>query len=281
MSRLHLSPDHLAAFHRDGYLLVPELLDTEEVELLRDIARADREIARDRSARADGEGGAVELVVRNELPHDTIYGAIVRSARIVRTIERLLADEVYHYHHKLILKEPRTGGAWAWHQDYGYWYSNGCLFPDMASCMIAVDQATRENGCLQVLKGSHHLGRIDHGQVGDQTGADPERVAAARERLELVYCDLDPGGAIFFHANLLHRSDQNKSDRPRWAFICCYNTRRNDPYKESRHPRYTPLDVWPDERVREVGRRHRSELQPAATGHAALAALGESPVHFQ
>ncbi|MBW3541251.1 MAG: phytanoyl-CoA dioxygenase family protein [Planctomycetes bacterium] len=243
-----------AAFERDGFIIVRRLLDAEEIELLRDIARADHELARERSSRADGEGGAVELVVRNELPEDSLYGAIVRSRRIVSVMERLLGDEVYHYHHKMILKEPRTGGAWAWHQDYGYWYNNGCLFPDLASCMIAVDGATRENGCLQVLAGSQRLGRIEHGKVGDQTGADPERVTEACRRLERVYCELEPGDAIFFHANLLHRSDQNTSDRPRWAFICCYNTRHNDPYKESRHPRYTPLAVWPDERVKEVGR---------------------------
>jgi ectoine hydroxylase len=264
MVNSQLSPDQLAAFHRDGYILVSELLDAEEVELLRGIARADHEIARDRSARADGEGGAVELVVRNELPEDTIYGAIVRSERIVQTMERLLGDEVYHYHHKLILKEPRVGGAWAWHQDYGYWYSNGCLFPDMASCMIAVDRATRENGCLQVLQASHRLGRLDHGKVGDQTGADPERVAAARERLALVHCELEPGAAIFFHANLLHRSDQNTSDQPRWAFICCYNTRHNDPYKESRHPRYAPLEVWPDDRVKAIGQRQWEGMRTSA-----------------
>ena len=92
----------------------------------------------------------------------------------------------------MILKEPLTGGAWEWHQDYGYWYNNGCLFPHLASCMIAVDRATKENGCLQVLKGSHHLGRIDHGKVGDQTGADLERVAAALERLERSTANWSP-----------------------------------------------------------------------------------------
>src|SRR5205085_4887473 len=98
---------------------------------------------------------------------------------------------------------------------------------------------TQSNGCLQILKGSHRMGRINHVKIGDQTGADPERVAAARERLELVHCELEPGSAVFFHSNLLHRSDANRSPDPRWAFICCYNTARNDPYKESRHPRYS------------------------------------------
>jgi ectoine hydroxylase-related dioxygenase (phytanoyl-CoA dioxygenase family) len=168
-------------------------------------------------------------------------------------MERLLGGEVYHYHHKMILKEPFSGGAWEWHQDYGYWYENGCLFPDLASCMIAVDRANRANGCLQVLIGSHRLGRISHVLIGDQTGADPERVSAALERLETVYCELEPGDGIFFHCNVLHRSDRNDSESPRWAFICCYNAARNDPYKDSRHPRYSYLEKWPDHRIKEVG----------------------------
>jgi hypothetical protein len=107
-------------------------------------------------------------------------------------MEQLLGDEVYHYHSKLSAKEPRVGGAWEWHQDYGYWYLNGCLFPEMASIYIALDAATRENGCLQVIRGSHHIGRIEHGRFGDQTGADPERVQAALDRLACsfmaIYC---------------------------------------------------------------------------------------------
>ncbi|GAB4136439.1 MAG: phytanoyl-CoA dioxygenase family protein [Planctomycetaceae bacterium] len=259
-----ISSEQLATFQQDGFLVVPNLLTPDETTLLRDIARADRQIQQERSSRADGEGGAVELVVRNDLPDDSIYGAIVRSERIVNRMEDLLEGEVYHYHHKMILKEPHVGGAWTWHQDYGYWYNNGCLFPWMASCMIAVDRATRENGCLQVLRGSHHMGRVNHGPIGDQTGADPERVAAARERLELVHCELEPGSAVFFHGNLLHRSDRNESEHPRWAFICCYNAARNDPYKESKHPRYTPLDVWPDERVAEIGSQQWESMREVA-----------------
>ncbi len=247
-------------FRTDGYLLLPNLLDPEEIDLLRRIAKADQALATQATSRADGEGGAVKLVVRNDLPEETIYGAIVRSRRIVAATAQVLGDEVYHYHHKMILKEARVGGAWAWHQDYGYWYNNGCLRPDMASCLIAVDRATRENGCLQVVRGSHLLGRIDHGKVGDQTGADPERVAEITKRLETVYVELDPGSAVLFHGNTLHRSDQNLSCDPRWAFICCYNTRTNDPYKESKHPRYSPLEVWDDAQVKSVGRTHAQRM---------------------
>ena len=84
------------------------------------------------------------------------------------------------------------------------------------------------------------MGRINHGPIGDQTGADLERVAAALERLERVDCELEPGDAVFFHCNLLHRSDRNTSDEPRWALICCYNAARNDPYKDVSPPPLFP-----------------------------------------
>jgi ectoine hydroxylase len=265
MAAFEVTQEQIAAFDDDGFFVVEGLLDETETELLGKIARADQALITAAASRADGEGGSVQLTVENELGESDIYSAIVRSRRIVDTMELLLCDEVYHYHHKMILKEPRVGGAWAWHQDYGYWYDNGCLFPYLASCLIAVDRATRSNGCLQVLRGSHHIGRINHGKVGDQTGADPEHVEAAAERLEKVYCELEPGSAVFFHCNVLHRSDQNKSDDPRWAFICCYNTKGNDPYKESRHPRYAPLAKWPDSMIQEIGRRQWARMQQPVT----------------
>ena len=104
-------------------------------------------------------------------------------------------------------------------------------------------------------EGSHHLGRIDHVLTGDQAGADLERVAEAQKRLETVYIEMSPGDVLFFHANLLHRSDQNKSDNPRWSMICCYNAARNDPYKEAHDPRYTPLNKVSDAAIREAGLR--------------------------
>ncbi|HEX3998998.1 MAG TPA: phytanoyl-CoA dioxygenase family protein [Pirellulales bacterium] len=246
-------------FQEDGFFLVRGLFDPGEIELLRKIARSRHARVEQAASRRDGQGGAIKLAVQNELGDD-IESALVRCRRIVDTMERLLGGEVYHYHHKIILKEAFTGGAWEWHQDYGYWYHNGCLFPDLASCMIAIDRATKENGCLQVLKGSHRMGRIDHGKVGDQTGANLERVAAAMERMELVHCEMEAGSAIFFHANLLHCSAQNRSPDPRWALICCYNTARNDPYQESRHPRYSPLEKWDDAKILEIGRRELETL---------------------
>jgi len=244
-----LSSDDLAAYERDGYLLARGLFHSDEMRTLLDYARDDESLKASAYDRKDASGAATRLALWNTAG-DNLYGLFSRSPRIVDRMEQLLGGEVYHWHTKMMLKEPRVGGAWEWHQDYGYWYHNGCLYPLLASCLIAVDRASRENGCLQVLRGSHHLGRIDHGKSGEQAGAEMERVEEALKRLELVYVECQPGDALFFHANLLHRSDQNRSENSRWSLICCYNAARNDPYRESRHPRYTPLKKAADDAIR-------------------------------
>jgi ectoine hydroxylase-related dioxygenase (phytanoyl-CoA dioxygenase family) len=255
-----LTTDQVAAFERDGYIVVRGLLREDEIALLANAARKDAALFASRYSVEDDSGRKTLMAEWNHAGDD-IYGMVSRSRRIVAAMEQLLDGEVYHYHSKMMLKEPRVGGAWEWHQDYGYWYQNGCLLPDMASCMIALDRATEENGCLKVLRGSHRMGRIEHGRVGKQTGADLERVAVAQQRFELVACVLDPGDALFFHANLLHASGPNESERPRWSLICAYNTARNDPYKDSHHPRYTPLSVVDDEAIRRVGGRTDSHAR--------------------
>ena len=243
-----------ASYREDGYVLVKNMLDAEETELLGRAARQDRMLDQHSYGRADGEGGTVRLSVWNH-PTDTIYGMVARCESIVNSAEKILEGEVYHYHSKMIMKDAKVGGAWAWHQDYGYWYQNGVLFPLLTSAYIAIDPATRENGCLQVIRGSHRLGRIEHSLTGEQAGADLERVNEVLKKLDLVYVEMEPGDALFFHANLLHRSDQNRSENPRWSMICCYNAARNNPYKESHHPRYTPLVKVPDSEIRKAGKK--------------------------
>jgi ectoine hydroxylase len=115
-------------------------------------------------------------------------------------------------------------------QDYGYWGTDdaatgGCPTPDMASCFIAVDRCTRENGCLQLLSGSHRGGRLQHlawGEDGaERTGVLPETAEEIRAAgAELVEALLEPGDAVFFHSNTLHHSEESASD-PRWALCVC------------------------------------------------------------
>ncbi|HEX6805999.1 MAG TPA: phytanoyl-CoA dioxygenase family protein [Terriglobales bacterium] len=273
MAKGPITDGETRCYHRDGYALVRGMFDREEIELLGRAAREDRVLDQHSFSRADGEGGTVRLSLWNH-PTDTIYGMIARSESMVGSAEKLLEGEVYHYHSKMIMKDAKVGGAWTWHQDYGYWYQNGVLFPLLTSVYIAVDPATKQNGCLQVIKGSHALGRIEHVLTGEQAGADNNRVQEILKRLDLVYLEMEPGDALFFDCNLLHRSDQNRSDNPRWSMICCYNAARNDPYKESHHPRYTPLVKVPDSEIRKAGFKRFGEdnggwLDPARDSSAA------------
>lgn len=241
-----------AAFWADGYVFKRSMLSPEEVALANRVIETDPAIRGSRLKLADAQGGSTELALWNH-PGEDVFGMIARSERVAGGAERLLGGEAYHYHSKLTMKRPGGGRRWEWHQDYGYWYQNGCLYPDMLSVAVALEPATRENGCMQVLRGSHALGRIEHGRVAGQTGADPERVEEALRRLELVHCEMSPGDALFFHANTLHCSAANLSERSRNLLICCYNKATNDPYKPHHHPGYTPLAKVPDEAVLAAG----------------------------
>src|SRR3546814_6243612 len=103
----------------------------------------------------------------------------------------------------------------------------------MLSVYVALTPASKENGCLQVIKGSHRMGRVTHGLTGEQVGADPERVAACLEVQERVYCEMQPGDELFFPSNLLHTSSANLSDNPRWSIISVYNLLENVPFREN------------------------------------------------
>ncbi len=253
-----LSSEQVDTYHRDGYLLVEKMFDDEEAGLLRRASREDPAMAKRAVLRDDGEGGQSKITLWN-MAGDDLFSLFSRSERMVDAMDQLLGGESYHWHSKMMQKEARGGGAWVWHQDYGYWYNDACLFPYLASCFVAVDPSTRENGCLQVLKGSHHLGRIDHMKVGQQVGADPDRVKEAEKLLELVYVTMNPGDGLFFHCNLLHRSDQNTSDMPRWALISCFNRRDNSPYRKVSHPEYSPVERVPDGAIKEAGLRFIAE----------------------
>ena len=195
-------------------------------------------------------------------PGEDAYSMVLRSNRMVNSVAKLLDSDspVCHFHTKLMQKEPKVGGAWEWHQDYGYWYKNQFLFPDqLVSVMIALTEANKGNGCLQVIKGSHKLGRVNHGFAGEQVGADMTMVNHALKTLEHVYVEINPGDALFFHSNILHRSEANLSDRPRWSLISCYNSLSNPAYNDESTSWKTPVQVVSDEALMNAATRGATE----------------------
>ncbi len=253
MSFSRLTSQQVADFQRDGYVIAKQFFNAEETERLYATATSDDTLSQHAYGVVDQSGRQSKLALWFT-PGDDLYGRLTRSRRMVDSVALLLDSDapVCHFHSKLMMKEPRVGGAWEWHQDYGYWYKNQFLYPDqMVSVMVAINAATVENGCLQVIKGSHKLGRVEHGFAGEQVGADQAMVDNALKTLELVYVELQPGDTLFFHSNILHRSNANLSDKPRWSFISAYNAQSNVPYNEKSTACITPLDVLPDEALLE------------------------------
>ena len=191
-------------------------------------------------------------------PGDGIYGMFARCERMVRSCEKILGGEVYHYHSKMIMKDAKVGGAWAWHQDYGYWYQNGVLFPDLVERLHrGRSRARKENGCLQVIRGSHHCGRIDHVLTGDQAGADRERVEEILKRPNLparLRRDGPGRRPLLPPATCCTARDQNTSRQPALGDDLLLQRGAQRPVQGSHHPRYTPLNVVPDAAIKR-GRR--------------------------
>ena len=243
-----------SAYDRDGYIIVRGLFSPEETALLHRLS-TDESVTSKGFDLTDQSGKKTRLTLWFT-PGDDTFGLMSRSRKMVEAVRTLLGDEgqICHFHSKIMQKEPRTGGAWEWHQDYGYWYKNGFLYPEaMLSVMIALTESNKANGCLQVLRSSHKMQRFEHVFIGEQQGADPEFVARAQERCEVVYAELEPGDALFFHANTLHRSDANNSDRPRWSIISAYNLDFNVPFREKNPSCITPVEVVENEAILDSG----------------------------
>ena len=245
------TPDQIIQFNKDGYIIIKNLFSKAEVDKMYGIAIKDDAIAKNALDLNDQNGKKTKLSLWFS-PGNDIFGYLTRSERIVNKVSQILDSTapVCHFHSKLMQKEPKLGGAWEWHQDYGYWYKNQFMFPDqLVSVMVALTPANKQNGCLQVIKGSHKLGRVNHGFAGEQVGADMTMVNHALKTMELIYVVIEPGDALFFHSNILHRSEANLSDKPRWSIISCYNSQSNLAYNETSTAWKQAIDTVPDEAI--------------------------------
>ena len=251
MSKQRVTSAQIEQYNQDGYLIIEGFLNQAEVSKLYQIAIDDKAMSKNDINVNDSTGKRSKLSLWYK-PGDDVYGLLTRSESLVNSVDKLLYGDaaVCHFHSKLMQKEPKVGGAWEWHQDYGYWYKNEFLLPDqMMSVMVAITDANTANGCLQVIKGTHKMGRVEHGFAGEQVGASQRYVDLALQTMELVFVELKAGDVLFFHSNLLHRSEANLSDKARWSMISCYNRASNIGYNNaaSSSSSVTPIDIVPDE----------------------------------
>ena len=130
-------------------------------------------------------------------------------------------DELMLFTEKLNVKRARHGGPIVLHQDFPYWENMTPIASRIATAMIFLDDATIENGCLEVAPGTHKVGKWPQRTDADGFGS-LEMDMAAFDLSRLQPLEVPAGAVAFFGAFLVHRSLPNRSDGDRRALLYSY-----------------------------------------------------------
>jgi ectoine hydroxylase-related dioxygenase (phytanoyl-CoA dioxygenase family) len=244
---LQLTPDQLAAYERDGYVVVEDLLSHEEVEALRQrlreythggrshdgvIMQIEPRIQRgELSVEHPGDGirkidGLVE--------HVDLFRRLGTHPNIVGVIEQILGPDLKMFRNALLLKPPGVGSAKGMHQDSPYWPIEPM---NLCSCWFALDDATEENGCMGVLPGWHKKGPLPHVSVTDDFVIEEEYY----DMKDMVMAPVRAGGGLFFHSLIPHYTAPNRSDKWRRAIALSYMSARSRFTGHGEGPEFFPI----------------------------------------
>ena len=220
-----LSEEQIGFYHEHGYLSGIKLLDHAQVEALR--AELDELIRPGLAGKElfheyhSNESSDPDAVLFHALGHWRItpgFHDVLWNPAFVMAASQLLGGSVRFWHDQLFYKPARHGGVVAWHQDYSYWTRTRPM--EHLTCWTALDDTDEENGCLQYVPGSHRWNLLDMPELaGDMNGIFrflDQRQAAEFKPLPVP---LQKGYATFHHPLLVHGSYQNRSERPRRAFV--------------------------------------------------------------
>jgi ectoine hydroxylase-related dioxygenase (phytanoyl-CoA dioxygenase family) len=146
----------------------------------------------------------------------------VHAAPAVLNIARyFLGDDIIMKFNSCFLKPPLTGSATPWHQDNGLW-RDGETEP--FNFWIPLEPATRENGCMQFIPGSHKTEIVEHVLYPDSIHGELPREAVQEmiEKHGIHHIELDPGDVVIWHSSMWHYSPPNKSEKSRIAVAGVY-----------------------------------------------------------
>lgn len=142
-ARRTLTDEERSTYERDGFVRCRGWFSPAEIDLLRGTIEQDRTATGSFISVADTEGRDTKLTEWHKFGDDT-FSMFGRSASLVRAASELMGrSEPFLSHAKLLLKEPRSGGAWEWHQDFGA--SNSVFFIALfcpAVALLAVHVST-------------------------------------------------------------------------------------------------------------------------------------------
>lgn len=262
---LELTPEERGRYDEDGFLVRHDVLDrvalaqlTTAAERLEHQLIASRQGDRQRTGsyvveRAQGhevnlkwEGDSDVLLGIEPVAHlDSMVAALAAAPGLVEPVKGLIGtNEVSLYTEKLNYKRARVGGRIVLHQDYPYWRAACDDIDRVVTALVALDDSTQENGCLEVLPGSHRLGPVPGRDVEDASLRN-EIDDAVFDTSGMIPVEIPAGAAIFFGPLLVHRSAANTSEHDRRTMLYTYQPAGN------RH-------------------RHRPIVPPALVGDASV-----------
>jgi ectoine hydroxylase-related dioxygenase (phytanoyl-CoA dioxygenase family) len=228
-----LSEAEWEQFERDGYLVLGQVISDAELEAL---SRRMDEIMLGRARyegmffQLDSEtgvysdvpsgGGWVKPTLNyrkiEQLERDSLFLAYLQHPVFREITRRVYGEDVAIYRAMFMNKPAQRGTILPYHQDGGTQWS--LSMNPLITVWTALDDSTAENGCVQIIPGSHKLGLLS--ERGHTITPEQEAEHCADDRSVLL--EVPAGTAVLLHNWLLHRSGVNTIDRPRRAFSVCY-----------------------------------------------------------
>jgi ectoine hydroxylase-related dioxygenase (phytanoyl-CoA dioxygenase family) len=220
-----LSDEQVEAFHRDGFLAGVQVLDQHQVESLRaelaglmERLHPSHELFHEYHSNESSNPDTILFHALGAWRTGPAFHDVLWSPAFLVAASQLLDGAVRFWHDQLFCKPAHHGGVVAWHQDYSYWTRTRPMAH--LTCWMALDDSTRDNGCLYYVPGSHQWDLLPiTGLAGDMneimTVLDQEQKQAFRP----VPIEIEAGQCSFHHPLTVHGSYENRSDRPRRATL--------------------------------------------------------------
>jgi phytanoyl-CoA hydroxylase len=223
-SKPWLTKEQIDSFNKNGYLVVNDIISKEEVETYKsiydDFLSGKINVGASRSDLGDGLGstGAKENITQIMWPSQFLpeLTDMPYHQKALAISKELMGEDAEMDFDMLINKAPLTNTPTPWHQDEAYWLD----VPDKrsASCWLALDSSTIDNGCMWFVPGSNHEPVRQHRFAGKQGGA----LMCDASESEGLAIELKPGSCTFHHGRTLHYSRGNATEDQRRAFIVNY-----------------------------------------------------------
>ncbi|MBT4608555.1 MAG: phytanoyl-CoA dioxygenase family protein [Gemmatimonadetes bacterium] len=151
----------------------------------------------------------------DDLEQDPLFLAYMQHGRFHQIAQRLVGEQVSVFRSMFMNKPANWDQTLAWHQDIGAGW--GIDSNPTMTIWTALDTATTDNGCMQIVPGSHR-----QGIVNERHFLSEEEIAHYAPEHAVIDLEAEAGEAILLHNFLLHRSGTNPTDSSRRAFSATY-----------------------------------------------------------